>query len=98
MKDSKLQVTIETKVKERGEKAAQEMGFSSLQELIRVFIANLDRSDYQVGFTPIRQATEEEERGIAASMDDIRKGRYKILKSEEDIDKYFDELRDSNNS
>ena len=79
-----------------GEEAVREMGFNSLQDYLRVAIANVVRTKQVVDFVPIRQTTEEEERGIAASMDDIRKGRYKILKSKEDIENYYNELHDSN--
>lgn len=49
---TKIQVPINTQVKEKGEERARELGFSSLQEAIRLFVTNLGSGRFDISFEP----------------------------------------------
>ncbi|MDO8429156.1 MAG: hypothetical protein Q7S88_00845 [Candidatus Daviesbacteria bacterium] len=50
MQKSVLQVPIDKSLKSSAEKAASEQGFSSLQEIVRVFLAKLAANKIEIGF------------------------------------------------
>ena len=45
-----IQVPVTTDLREKAEKEASKQGFSSLQEVIRVFLTKLAREEVKVGF------------------------------------------------
>lgn len=48
---AKIQVPLDISIKRRAEKVATESGFSSLQEVIRVFLSNFAKGDVKVTFS-----------------------------------------------
>lgn len=49
-KTVKIQVPIKEELKTRAEEVADEMGFGSVQEVIRLFLAGYVKGEYGVGF------------------------------------------------
>ena len=59
-----LQVPIDVTVKDKAQKAAELQGFSSLQEVVRVFLNKLSTNSLEVGFydVGIKLSTKAEKR------------------------------------
>tara|TARA_Y100000031_G_C7996770_1_gene281752 strand:+ start:66 stop:338 length:273 start_codon:yes stop_codon:yes gene_type:complete len=50
MSQTNLQVPIDIKTREKAKKLAQRQGFSSLQEMIRVFLSQVVNQNLRIGF------------------------------------------------
>jgi hypothetical protein len=55
MNKTNLQIPIPTDIKNSAEEAALEMGFSSLQESVRVFLKKMAERKFTVSFTEIEE-------------------------------------------
>lgn len=49
----KIQVPIKKELRDKAEVKAEEIGFGSVQEVIRLFLAGFVRGEYRIGFNPI---------------------------------------------
>ncbi len=79
-KDTKLQVPISQKLKKTLEKRSLELGFSSVNETVRVLLQNFAKGDINIGI--IQKNIQypmidiESEKRMAESYEDYKKGRY----------------------
>jgi len=79
-KNTKLQIPISQKLKKTLEKRSSELGFSSVNETVRVLLQNFAVGNINIGITqgsthyPLINL--ETEKRISESYDDIKKGHY----------------------
>ena len=74
-----LQVPINKDLKDRAFKVSSRMGFSSLQETVRVFLNQLASNEIKVSFEPPTvKLSAKNERRYSKMIDDIEKGRVKL--------------------
>lgn len=73
-----LQIPIETALKNKASKAANEQGFSSIQEAVRIFLNQLAKRQIEVGFSnpPIKLSDKNDER-YAKMINDVKTGKVK---------------------
>lgn len=69
---------------ELGEAKAAQIGLD-FNDFVRFAVANA-LSDPEPS---VRMATAEEEEGVAEALNDLKHGRYKIVKSDEDLNELF---------
>jgi antitoxin component of RelBE/YafQ-DinJ toxin-antitoxin module len=69
MQKTILQVPISQELKINAENAAHEQGFSSLQEIVRVFLSKLAANKVEVTLESIVLSTENEKRYLAMTKD-----------------------------
>lgn len=75
MGKSLLQIPVETNLRAQAAKAAAEMGFSSLQEPVRVFLKQLADRSVKVKFEPVVKLSAKNERRYAKMTEDFKRGR-----------------------
>lgn len=92
MNNTILQVPVNKELRDRASTAASKMGFSSLQESIRVFLKQLATGEIQVKFEPkaVRLSSENEARYLKM-IDDIKTDKVK-LKTFKDVDSLMEDL------
>lgn len=74
-----LQVPIDKNLRDRAHQASEKMGFSSLQETIRVFLNQLASNQIQVSFEPKAVTlSPKNERRYSKMVDDIKSGKVKL--------------------
>ena len=87
-----LQVPINKDLRSKAASAAEKMGFSSLQETIRVFLNQLASNEIRVSFEPPAvKLSAKNERRYSKMIDDIEKGRVK-LKTFDSVDSLMADL------
>lgn len=69
-----LQIPIDLALRQRAEQAAEKAGFSSVQEVVRVFLTKLASSKIEIGFHE-PQLTKAAERRYDKMISDIKKGK-----------------------
>lgn len=81
MRESTLQIPINQQIRNRASKVAEQQGFSSLQELIRVFLSQLIMNKVQISFTPSRLIlSDENDERYAKMINEVKIGRIKTKK------------------
>lgn len=87
-----LQVPINKKLRDQASLVASKMGFSSLQETIRVFINQLANEEIHVKFEPkaVKLSPKNEKR-YSKMIEDIETGKVKT-KTFTDVDSLMEEL------
>jgi len=97
--ESKLQIPIPDKLKKNLVKKSESMGFSSVNELVRVVLQNFVQSDTLLKFMP--QAEEktlyldvEAEKRLSESLENYKAGRYTSIDTSKtgELDKWIDGL------
>ncbi|MEK7165196.1 MAG: hypothetical protein AAB874_00105 [Patescibacteria group bacterium] len=90
-----LQVPLKKTLRDRAFKAATEAGFSSLQEAVRVFLANLSDKVVKISFEhpPVKLSAKAAKRYDRMSKEmDAGKGIAKTFKASDSIDDIMDWL------
>ena len=85
MQKTILQVPITQDLKINAENAAHEQGFSSLQEIVRVFLAKLAAKKVEVSLDSIVLSEENEDRYLAMTKDFETDKNVKKAKNVEDL-------------
>jgi hypothetical protein len=83
---AKLQIPISLKLKKELEKKSDELGFSSVNEMARVFLHNLIKGKFFLQFASsddqkIPMLNEESEKRILQSYKDFANGDYEVIDS-----------------
>lgn len=92
-KDITLQVRgINSSVKEKAEKVAKKSGFSTLQDAIRVFVADLAQGERIQTNMKVEYASPKLQKTINEAMEEYRRGEYITLESDEDILQHTQQL------
>lgn len=86
-----LQVPINSDLRKAAEIEAKEQGFSSLQEVIRVFLRRLAQKRIGVTFGETIQLSQKNARRYDKMIEDIREGRVKT-KAFDDVDSLMKHL------
>ena len=75
---TRLQIPISLDLKELLKKRIHALGFTSLNEAIRVYLSQLAHGGVTIAVTqlPVEIVDEETEKGIGESLDDYAHGRY----------------------
>lgn len=81
---------VEVEVKERATERAIKDGFSTLNGLVRFFLAQYAVGNIELYPASIRKVSKETNAVIAASMEDIREGRLYEYKGGEDFQKQLE--------
>ncbi len=78
----KLQVPISKKLNDMARAKAEELGFSSLNEVVRLFIANFAKGKLPISFAPVNPHTEnleELEKLVAEARAEYERGETKRI-------------------
>ncbi|MBI4281801.1 hypothetical protein HY625_03200 [Candidatus Uhrbacteria bacterium] len=75
-----LQIPVKEDLRDRAVKVAEEQGFSSLQEAVRIFLGQFAARKISVTFTNIDTLSPKNERRYAHMIDDVRLGKTKTKK------------------
>jgi hypothetical protein len=94
MNNFKLQVPLDKKTKNEADKKAEELGFSSLQELVRVLLKNFSAGKINLFFHPYEEYLSEKEEkrllGIERRLNkEIGSGKNKPFSSIEEMKKHL---------
>ncbi len=88
-----LQIPINKNLRDVATKNASHQGFSSLQEVIRIFVNKFAKNEIQFGFiNPVVDLSEKNEKRYLKMIDDFEKGK-NISKKFTDVDSLMKELR-----
>jgi antitoxin component of RelBE/YafQ-DinJ toxin-antitoxin module len=85
-----LQVPMDQKVRDNAEKAASAQGFSSLQEMVRVFLAKLAENKVEVTIQESIKLSEKNDQRYAKMTEDFKKG--KNIYAAQDMDDFLKQL------
>ena len=77
MKTTIIQIPINRQLRDKAKKVADEQGFSSLQEVIRVFLNQFADRNLEVGFTPTIQLSTDADNRYAEMVKEIESGKIK---------------------
>lgn len=77
MQRAVLQVPIDQQIKNEAERVAQAQGFSSLQEIVRVFLNKLAKRGIGVTFEESMQLSQRAAKRYDKMTEDIEKGKVK---------------------
>ncbi|MBI2009936.1 MAG: hypothetical protein HYS86_02030 [Candidatus Chisholmbacteria bacterium] len=91
MSKSLLQVPVETNLREQAARAAADMGFSSLQESVRVFLKQLAERSVRVKFEPSVRLSAKNDRRYAKMIAEVKSGKVKT-KSFDNVDSLLEYL------
>lgn len=87
-----LQIPIDKRVRDNATKVARRRGFSSLQEVVRVFLNQFADQCIDVSFTsPTIQLSEKNDKRYAKMIEDYETGKLQV-KSFTDVDELMKEL------
>lgn len=92
MNNTILQVPIKKDVRKRAATVAEEMGFSSLQEAVRVFLNKLAVGEMNIRFEETVQLSPRATKRYDKILDDIKKG--KNLYEAKDVDDLMRQLNE----
>ena len=92
MQQTVLQIPLPKELKESAEKAAADYGFSSLQELLRVFMKKLATKKINLSFEEedTVQLSKKNEKRYLKAMNDFKKG--KNVYTAKNVDDFFEQL------
>ena len=96
MNTTTLQVPVSSVLRDQAQKQARAMGFSSLQEAVRLFLSQLAEQSIKVRFVsqlPVENLSKEQEAHLTATsrkvQNDLTKGSYKKVSTIEDMMDYL---------
>lgn len=96
MNTTTLQIPVSSSLRDQAQKQAREMGFSSLQEAVRLFLNQLVQRSIKVQFVPqlpIENLTSSQETYLLATTEkvqgDLIKGSYKKVNTVNDMMDYL---------
>ncbi|MDD5147571.1 MAG: hypothetical protein PHV63_03455 [Candidatus Daviesbacteria bacterium] len=74
-----LQVPVSKKLRDQAASSAQKMGFSSLQETVRIFLNQLASNEISITFqSPAVKLSKKNDRRYAKMISDIESGKVKL--------------------
>lgn len=91
-----LQIPMNIDLRNKAEKEAHEQGFSSLQELVRVFLQRLSLKQLQVTFEEPIYLSEKASKRYEKIDEDFKKG--KNIDEAKDVDDLMRQLREDSSS
>lgn len=95
MYDTKIQVPINSKVLVKSRRRAKKLGFSSVNDIVRIALQQFADGEYDIGIIPnTKEYRKELDRRIKEVEDDIRMGKSKAFSSAEDLVKALDNEKD----
>ena len=74
-----LQVPIDISLRDQASKAAEDMGFSSLQETVRVFLKKLANKSLTVSFEKTEELSSTAEKRYARMIREVESGKVKTM-------------------
>lgn len=78
MKPTIIQIPVTKRLRDRAKKAAEKQGFSSLQEIVRVFLNQLAEKNIEIGFTsPTVMLSAKNNERYAKMIDEVKSGKVK---------------------
>lgn len=77
-----LQIPITAKLRSDAEKTARDEGFSSLQEVVRLFLAKYAKKQLRFNFTETIQLSPRAIKRYNKILDDIDSGKEKVIETE----------------
>lgn len=88
MLDTKIQIPVNSKVLAKSKKKAEKMGFSSINELVRVFLTNVAEEKVSLklsnnDFSHIPYVSKEEQKEIEEALDKLSDSDKEIVFSKE---------------
>jgi len=96
MNDSVLQVPISKELRDKSEKVAKSSGFSSLQEVVRLFLKKFSNKELEIGFEmPKYKLSAKNEKRYMKMVEDYEKG-INIVKTDSAKD-FFAKLNSDQN-
>lgn len=98
---AKIQIPMKASLKKKAEKIAEDYGYSSLQEVIRVFLTNFSEGKIKTSFVmsdTVEYISEEYEQFLDKRLEETRKaikeGKAYIIHSADELDKLVDLVED----
>lgn len=73
-----LQVPIDKELREKASKAADRMGFSSLQEIVRLFISKIAKGNIEISFEETVQLSPKAIKRYNKIIDEIESGKARL--------------------
>jgi len=98
MNNTVLQIPLSKKLREQSEKVAADMGFSSLQEVVRVFLNKLICGELTVSFDmPVVKISDKNAKRYQKIVEDYEKDRskYRSFNNVNDMMKYLNDDKDN---
>ncbi len=92
MNSTILQIPIDKNIRNQAASYAEKMGFSSLQEVVRLFLNKIATGEMNVTFEPTVKLSAKNEKRYSKMIDDIENGKVK-LKSYTNVDEMMADLR-----
>lgn len=92
MNSTVLQVPINKNVRDQATSTALKMGFSSLQEVVRLFLIKVAVGEIDVTFQPVVKLSSKNDKRYFKMTEDIKSGKAK-LKSFSDINSMLEYLQ-----
>lgn len=77
MNSTVLQIPINKDIRDQAASKVERMGFSSLQEAVRVFLAKIAAGEIDVAFEPIVTLSAKNDKRYARMIDEINSGKVK---------------------
>lgn len=77
MNNTILQIPIKQSLRNLATSKAEQMGFSSLQEVVRVFLNRMAMGEINVNFEPMITLSAKNDKRYAKIIDDIKSGKTK---------------------
>lgn len=92
MNNTILQVPIDKNIRNQATSYAEKMGFSSLQEVVRLFLNRVAAGEINVSFEPTVKLSTKNEKRYSKMINDIENNKVK-LKSYTSVDEMMSDLR-----
>lgn len=96
MKTTILQVPVKVELRNKAATAASQMGFSSLQEAVRVFLQKMAKKEVNLKFEETVQLSPKAAARYDKMLDDIKSGKEKVFKAN-NVDDLMDQLHGRKN-
>lgn len=87
-----LQVPINKNIRDQALTAAEKMGFSSLQEVVRLFLSRVATGEINVTFEPAVKLSDKNDKRYSKIIEEIKSGKAK-LKSFSDVNSLMEYLQ-----
>lgn len=91
METTNLQIPLTKDLKLSAQQAASNMGFSSLQELIRIFLKKISTHPFSINFVEEDRLSPQAEKRYMKAIGDINKG--KNVTKTNSLEELFDKLK-----
>ncbi len=90
-----LQIPVNKNIRHQATLAAEKMGFSSLQEVVRIFLNKVAKGEINIAFEPTITLSAKNDKRYSKMLADIKSGKVKT-KSFSDVDSVMDYLQSEN--